>query len=236
MDQSFTFIGVNVTSDFHKIGRDFSLTPKTTQQIKTGVINLGKFACVRDVVESGSVGLAKLCEIVLKISIEKGSGVRFSDWSTKTVKYAQIKYAALDAIASHMIYIKLEKMPDLTSRLTKDEIELGMKVDIVSKNGSVACMATRNGTATVVVDEVCTSPHGISPRTVTRGNGFVTVKINTVYSNALYLPKYKVESTGKKATLQYFQNSNVVIPLTMVKQHVASNMSGQLFLCLVPKV
>ena len=45
----------------------------------------------------------------------------------------------------------------------------------------------------------------------------------TVYSNALYLPRYKVGSTGKKATLENFEDSIVVNPLTMVKRHVASN-------------
>ena len=75
MDESYTFVGVNVSGDFHKIGRDFNLASKTTRHVKNGVINLSKFARVRDVVQSGSVGLGKLCEKVLSMSLNKGSGV-----------------------------------------------------------------------------------------------------------------------------------------------------------------
>ena len=82
-NELYTFIGVNVTGDFHKIGRDFNLFVTTKKRVQTNVINLGKYACLRDVVENGSVGLGKLCEVVLQLSIDKSNGVHFSDWNKK---------------------------------------------------------------------------------------------------------------------------------------------------------
>ena len=45
----------------------------------------------------------------------------------------------------------------------------------------------------------------------------------SVLSAALYVPRYKVVSTKKKATLESFEGSTIVLPLTMVKRHVASS-------------
>ena len=177
MDQSFIFVGCNVTGDYHKIGRDFNLTAKTSERVKQGIINLGKYARVRDVVQCGTVGLGKLCELTLRMSLDKGSGVRFSNWNAKQLDDLQKKYAALDAIVSRMVYMELREKPDLTERLKPIDVEIGMKVDVVPKSGSVACMATRGAIGTIVDDAVCISPIGISPKRVRPGDGCVSVKI-----------------------------------------------------------
>ena len=79
LDESITFVGVNVTGDFHKVGRDFSIADEINKRVSTNVINLGKYARLRDVVQNGSIGMDKLCNIVLEYSIDKSNEVQFSD-------------------------------------------------------------------------------------------------------------------------------------------------------------
>ena len=72
----------------------------------------------------------------------------------------------LDAILSRRLFIELEKLPDLTQRLTEEEAFIGKKVDLVPRSGNVACMATRAAIAEIVDLQVCPSPEGISPAVV----------------------------------------------------------------------
>ena len=183
LDKTVKFVGVNVTGDFHKIGRDCNLTNEINRSsIQHNVINLGKYARLRDVVQNGSIGLAKLSEIVLGLSIDKSSNLRLSDWNTTNLSGDQIKYAALDAIVSHMIYIELKKKPDLFQRLVQSDIEVGLRVDIVPQNGSLSCMATQAGTGTIVTvpDDICFSPDSISPVQIKCGLGHAIVRIHAV--------------------------------------------------------
>ena len=93
LDESITFVGVNVTGDFQKIGRDFDISGKVNKRVLTKVVNLGKYARERDVVQNGSVGMDKLAKIVLRLSIDKGNEWRFSDWTKNKLRDEQIKYA-----------------------------------------------------------------------------------------------------------------------------------------------
>ena len=220
-DETYTFVGVNVTGDFHKIGRDFDISNKTTRRIKHNVTNLGKYARERDIVQNGSIGLEKICKIVLLMSIDKSNQLRFSDWTAKILSTDQIKYASLDAIVSRMIYMKLRELPNLTTRLMQSDVKVGILVDIVPQNGSVACMATRAGTGTVVGEGICISPDGVSPDNIQCGMGYVIVKVDTVYSTGLHMPNYK-NAFGAKATLQDFVNAHVALPLLMLKKHSSS--------------
>ena len=79
-----------------------------------------------------------------------------------------------------------------------------MKVDIIPRSGSVSCMATRAAIAIVVNNKQCKIPDGIVPGVVKVGAGHVAVRIETVCSSALLLPKYKYEPTKEKATLEDF--------------------------------
>ena len=49
-----------------------------------------------------------------------------------------------------MLYEELSKKPDLTARLRGDEATPGKKVDLVPRNGNVACMLTRAATGCII--------------------------------------------------------------------------------------
>lgn len=112
-DASITFVGVNVTLKFNKIGRDFNIAKKIKHRIDKNIINLGNYARMRDVVQNGSVSLAKLCTIVLGQSLDESNN---SNWAVGhyTLSDDQKKCAIIDALISRRLYIELEKMPVLT--------------------------------------------------------------------------------------------------------------------------
>ena len=215
-------VGVNVGGDLKKIGRDFKIEKEISDMNKDRIINLGVHARKRDVVQSGSVSLLSLCNIVLNQTIQKNDHLRFSEWDAKTLSAEQIKYAALDAIVSLRIFAELEKKPDLTRRLQKEEAVPGLKVDLVPRHGSVACMATRAATACIVQSYACPSPAGIKPPIVEPGKGNVLIELETIYSPALKVPRYYKEGSNQHktpATLADFDGICVVVPISMLKQH-----------------
>ena len=140
--------------------------------------------------KNSSVGLAKLCEIVLEETIDKCNTVRFSDWMVRQLNEVQRKYAALDVIVSRRIFIELEKRSDLTRRLDEKDTINGKKVELVPRHGSIASMATRAVTANIVEMEVCHSPDGILPKKARCDKGFTVVRLETIHSPALKLPWY----------------------------------------------
>jgi len=84
------------------------------QKDRPNVINLRTYARVRDVVHNGSISLAELCKIVLKLNLDKTADVRLSNWNASQLLPSQQKYAALDAIVSLNIFLEIDKIPDLT--------------------------------------------------------------------------------------------------------------------------
>ena len=107
---------------------------------------------------------------------------------------------------------ELDKMPDLTRRLTPEELTPGRKVDLLPQSGNVACMATRAATATIV-GTPCKCPEGMVYKTSNRknaksytkmraGKGSYIVRIEKVYAPALIVPKYKWRRTDKAVTLR----------------------------------
>ena len=150
---TYKLVGVNVSADLIKIGKDFGIDDilKVAQKDRPNVINLGPFARARDVVPSGTASLQLLSERVLKARLEKCQ-IRLSDWAKKDkLDDNQVKYAALDAIASRKIFLELDKMPDLTFRYTMDDVSTGNTVDlVVPMHGSVSSMATRAATGIIV--------------------------------------------------------------------------------------
>ncbi len=110
LDDSIKFVGVNVSGDLRKVARDFMFVERMNRRVTNcNVINLGKYARVRDVVQNGSVGMGRLCKLVLGMSIDKSDLVRFSDWTRAELLEDQIRYAALDAIISLQLFLELEK-------------------------------------------------------------------------------------------------------------------------------
>ena len=131
---------------------------KMDHKSRTDVHNLGILARKRDVVQNGGVSLELIAKSVLNIALDKT--LRCSDWSG-TLTNNQIKYAAIDAAVSLEAGEALLKMPDLTRRLTPEAATPGMMVDLIPRHGSVACMATRAATATIIESVTCTCPPGI---------------------------------------------------------------------------
>jgi hypothetical protein len=220
-DDSITIVGVHVGSDLAKIGRDFNLSNVINGRRKESVINLGGYARDRDVVQNGKVSLDELCKAVLKQRIEKQTHLRFSDWNLLQMTQEQIEYAVRDALALLQIFDAIKSLPNLNSRLKPNEATVGKRVDIVPKSGNVACMATRAATGIISTAEPCDSPDGVTPTSVTPGKKHSVVVIEEIYSPSMKIPRYK--KGGTSATIIDFKDRAVVVPVTMLKEHVASD-------------
>ncbi len=199
-----------------------------TQKNRTNVVNLGVFARQRDVVQSGSVTLHQLCELVLRARLNKEPSIRLSNWDQRQLTEEQVQYAALDAIASLNIFLKLDRMPDLTRRYTMDDVSAGDTVDLVSIHGSVSCMATRAATGIIVNIDRCESPDNVTPRYARAGNATVAIKIVKIYSTGFKIPAYNYRnpdsSQASPATLSHFKEGcHIVVPVHMLKQHINSD-------------
>jgi hypothetical protein len=221
-DDSITIVGVNVGGDLAKIGRDFNLSDVMSDRGEGSVINLGSYARDRDVVQNGKVKLDELCVAVLKQRIKKQTHLRFSDWNRPNeLSTDQVHYAAEDVLASLRIFDAIKLLPDLNSRLMAEDVVVGKRVDVVPKSGSMSCMATRAATGTIVVSAPCESPNGVTPKSVNPGKNHAVVDIEKIYSPSMKMPRYKKDGTS--ATINDFQGSVVVVPITMLKEHVASD-------------
>ena len=162
-----------------------------TQKDRPSVINLGTYARTRDVVQNGNVGLAELSKIVMKVTLDKSTPDRLSDWDQKELTDSQVRYAALDAIMLLLIYQELENLPDLTQRYAMKDVVVGAPVDLVPIHGSVASMATRAATGIIVGDTQCESPTGIVPKQAKPGDASVVIKILGIYTPDLKLSNYQ---------------------------------------------
>ena len=226
---TFKMVGVNVSADLIKIGKDFGIDAilKVSQKDRPNVINLGPFARARDVVSSGTVSLQQLSERVLKARLDKSRHLRLSSWDKDKLDDDQKKYAALDAISSLKIHHELDQMPDLTRRFTMDDVSAGNTVDLVPMHGSVSCMATRAATGIIVDVDECKSPDNITPRKAKAGNETVGMKIVKIYSGGFKVPAYTYQQDGSRespATLAHFEEgSTIVVPVRMLKHHVSSD-------------
>jgi hypothetical protein len=218
--------GVNVSADLVKISRDFQATEmmKMNHKLRPDVHNLGMMARRRDVVQDAGSSLEVIARRVLDITLDKT--LRCSDWSGKLTD-DQIKYAAIDAAVSLEAGEKLLEMPDLSRRLTPEEAIPGAKVDLIPRHGSVACMATRAATATIINSATCMCPPGMvygrkKQTEVRAGKGCYVIVLNEVFSPALIIPSYKSDD-GKPVTIADFPaNHQFMLPISMMKEHVDS--------------
>ena len=169
-----------------------------------------------------AIGMKALVKVVLGFDMEKNDLDKFSDWNVNTLSPDQIKYAVEDVCAPLSCYEELKKMPDLTLRLKEDDVTQGKVIDLVPRNGNVACMATRAATGRIVEIDTCQSPEGIVQKKVKAGNGMVAIQLTKIYSPGLKLPHYKKEGSLSPLTLADFGNGQVVVPVQMLKEHVAS--------------
>jgi hypothetical protein len=215
-----------------KIGRDFNIEEmkKEDQKSRRNVYNLNTYARERDVIQDARIGgMVLLGERVLGINVNKSEQV--SDWSGK-LSENQIKYAAEDAAISLELFEKLDAMPDLTRRLSAEELSPGRKVDLVPQLGTgvaVASLNTRAATATLIGTQPCCCPEGIAPkhghgrRVKPCANSYV-VKVNTIYAPAFIIPGYKMKDTAEKVTLaDVGEQQEIVVPIAMLRNHIDSD-------------
>ena len=83
-------------------------------------------------------------------------------------------------------------------------------------------MATRAAMGVVVDLNNFVSPSGISPKAYRQGQNNVAVEIETIHSPLFRIPKYKSISTGQDATLADVGKAVILVPLTMLREHVNS--------------
>jgi hypothetical protein len=169
-----------------------------------------------------------LAKLLLNVYVDKEQQI--SDWSGELSK-DQIKYAADDAAISLELYEKLDEMPDLTRRLTKEELVPSMKVDIVPRHGrnvATASLSTRAASAEVIGTRSCACPSGIVPK-VGSGNmvkpcpNSCVVKVTATYSPAFIIPGYKMKDNNEAATIgDIGLNQEIVVPIDMLRNHFES--------------
>jgi hypothetical protein len=218
--------GVNVSADLVKISRDFQEADmmKMNHKMRPDVHNLGMLARRRDVVQDAGSSLELIAMHVLNIKLDKT--LRCSNWSGKLTD-DQIKYAAIDAAVSLEVGEKLLEMPDLSRRLTQEAAIPGVKVDMIPRHGSIACMATRAATAIIIDSVTCTCPPGMvygkkKQIEVRAGKGCYVVVVNKVFSPALIIPNYKSEGGLPVMIAAFPDNHPFMLPICMMKEHVDS--------------
>ena len=225
-NDSMHIFGANVSADLVKIAKDFHIDDmkKVDQKSRCNVHNLGVFARNRDVITDGGASLQMIVKSVLNITLDKS--LQCSDWGGE-LSNKQIQYAAIDAAVSLEVGEKLDKMPDLTRRLMPHELIPGRKVDLIPRHGSVACMATRAASATIVQCQHCSCPPGMvyGKRGHTKmkaGRASYVVVLDKMYSPALIVPNYYIEgNTSSSVTLKDFpEGHQIILPLSMIKEHV----------------
>ena len=121
-DSSIRFAGNKVSGDLKYIGEDFNIgaMKAVDQKKRENVINLGTYAKNRGVVNNANVKLSLLSELTLGKAMDKSQ--QTSTW-TKELSDDQKQYAAIDAAASFEVYERLEKMKDLSRRLSEEDAQ-----------------------------------------------------------------------------------------------------------------
>lgn len=194
VDSNIRFVGCCVSADIKKIARDFNV-PAVARHAEA--INLGGEARKRDVIPSGTATLARIAELVLQQTLPKAGTPRFSDWSKKPLTKDQIRYAALDALASVRIHEELLHYPDLTLRLDPSDVVIGMRVDVVPSSGSVCVLGTRAASGEIA-QTIDPHPHPKCPHvTILPKPGLIPVHVREVLAHGYILASpYSTKKTG----------------------------------------
>jgi hypothetical protein len=215
-DTSITFVGRAIVADLKKLGVDYNCS-RTTQGAALRSIDIGMMARKCDVVKSAVVALERLVEVCLGERLSKAPEVRLSDWAGATLTAAQTVYAALDAIKSLEVYLYLLPMADLTLRLTADEADVGVPIDIVPPRGSVAVLATCGANATIEAPAIWTAPPRCRPPLFSPTPNRRLVTVTNVLAPSLVVPGLRDEN-GERMTLGDFGSTpfSISLPLTML--------------------
>jgi hypothetical protein len=212
-------------------------------------VELGCLAKRRDVTENAKISLADLCKKVLRIDLPKPQDIRLGQlkkWSDPNLCEEQLEFAALDAIVGYDLFVlELQKMPDLTSRVKKEDLKPGLKVDIVpphtpSNTDKIASGFGNNSGDLPAVDafgEILEAgvlvrlPQSIHPTKQRRASECrddrqtsCRVRITKVMAPALGVPvlgKFVGGKRQRRVCLGAFgvENFEIVLPLAMLRVH-----------------
>ena len=111
-------------------------------------------------------------------------------------------------------------MPDLTVRLTADDVVPGAAVDIVPSHGSVASMATHTAVGTIESQADWATPDGCTPRSLKATPLRCLVSVSEVLAPSLIVQGIK--RNGKPISLGELGPPpfSIMLPLGMLKPHV----------------
>ncbi|XP_054280438.1 3'-5' exonuclease-like [Macrosteles quadrilineatus] len=105
-------VGVNIKADIWKLGRDFDIS--VANIVESNVIELKSLA--NQIFSTQEMwSLDRLVLYVLKKQLDK-SDVRTSNWAQKTLTTHQLGYAATDAYASLLTYLRLKEIEEQNSK------------------------------------------------------------------------------------------------------------------------
>jgi len=104
--QNVKLAGINIEHDIKKLAQDFNVDLTTVIQNK--IIELSDLANTK-LRSNTEWGLASLTHRLVGKNLDKSLPVRISDWS-KQISHEQLKYAATDAYASWLCYVRLSQL------------------------------------------------------------------------------------------------------------------------------
>ncbi|CAJ1958310.1 unnamed protein product [Cylindrotheca closterium] len=221
------FVGNYVGGDIKRLGRDYHCEDEMK---KVSVVNLGRYARDRDVVQSGTVRLDALVQICLGETMQKQASVRVSSkWEQPSLSQDQKKYAALDGIKSLEVYLYLRQKPDLSVRLSVEEARAGLCIDVAPlRGGALSMVATRCATGTLTEQ---TYDEWEVPSDMRLDTGQINkrryrvVNVCSVVAPHYIVPYVKKKESGGPVCLDDFGAPPffVILPLTMLKQHIESD-------------
>jgi hypothetical protein len=136
-DKDFLFVGFNIAGDVTKLRKDFPAVDFGKPRLR----DLGYWCIYRGLLEykKGGHTLDAASEKILKKTIPKEAHLRRSDIWTR---HGQLgleaqEYLARDVEGGLLIYHETKNLPDLSLRLKKSELKVGMEVDILSSRKTV---------------------------------------------------------------------------------------------------
>ena len=135
MDDDITFVGRGVKEDLRRVNTTVFQGACFRNVSKVNAVDLGLFARKRDVVDTGAAGLQRLTACALSEHLPKPAEDRGSDGSAANLSDAQKRYAALDVVAGVRVYLHLGTLPDLSERVRKTSVHVGMAVDLAPEAG-----------------------------------------------------------------------------------------------------
>jgi hypothetical protein len=203
--------GVRVRGDIGMINSDFMYEDDPAASVyipDSSVLELTHLALERGVngITSRKVGLKLLVEIVLEKTLPKPQNIRTSSdwWNPRSGRLSkkQVKYAALDAIASYQILMKiLEKFMSEDQKIVPEEIVGNMKVNIVMPTGRNASRSAKRAVAKATVINGVYSARKFENRQVLKQQVVVNVKADDILIPGFI---YNLKSNPKKCTFFLF--------------------------------